>query len=170
MDMQDQHAGKLWGAKLNIGVGHKADDCPAWANWLQRERWQERGLVVWDCDAEQITKLCAAQALEILDYVRTDDRWDQHDVVVGGSAIWKLIDHPEQEPQGVLTNEITLSPARLRELSDLLERSELLLQRMKEEDEAERRRCLRRVYDFLLSLDDGQGSDKKAVDAESNEG
>jgi hypothetical protein len=169
MGTQNQHEEKVWGAKLNASVSHKAADCPAWANWFQREQWRERGLILWDHDTEQIAKLYAAQALEILDYVRTDDHWDQKSIVVGGHAIRMATDHPEQEPRGVFTNEMTLSPTRLCELYELLERSELLLQKMKEEDEAERRRCLSRAYAILLSLDSGQESDEEAVKTESDE-
>jgi hypothetical protein len=60
------------------------------------------------------------------------------------------VDNPDEKPQDVLVNQIHLDATQTRELLDLLQNNEEMLQRMSEAEEKERRRRLAAAYDFLL--------------------
>jgi hypothetical protein len=80
---QNEHHESLWGAKVNTGWQRNTGDCPVWARPVQREKWGEQGVVIWDHGIQQITRLTATQALWILDQLRTRTDWKQHGVIVG---------------------------------------------------------------------------------------
>ena len=80
-----------------------------------------------------------------------------------------VLDDSQRAPRQMLVNKVTPSPGRLRELLELLERSEPVLQRMNEEDEAERDRCLAKVYGLLIELACREDSEKEAADAQLDE-
>lgn len=150
MHTQDQSKEPVWGAKLNRHGRYKTRDHPDWANRGQKETWNKKGLILWDREAQQITRLWAGMALQVLDYLRTNEEWEQRCIDVGEPATQIFLDEPEREPEKVLMNKMTLTPARLRELYPLLEASEQELQQMHKEDEEERRRCLSQAYDIIL--------------------
>jgi hypothetical protein len=140
----------VWGAKLNRYGSYRTRDHPAWANPAQKETWNKKGLILWDQEAQQITRLWAGIALQVLDYLRTNEEWEQRSIDVGEPATQISLDEPEKEPTQVLMDKMTLTPARLRELHPLLETAEQELQQMHQEDEKERRRRIHQVYSILI--------------------
>jgi hypothetical protein len=123
MHTQDRSEESVWGAKLNRYGRYKTRDHPDWASPAQKETWNKKGLILWDREAQQITRLWAGIALQVLDYLRTDQEWEQRCIDVGEPATQIFLDEPEKEPTQVLMDEMTLTPARLRELYPLLEAS-----------------------------------------------
>jgi hypothetical protein len=152
MNTQDEHNETNWGARVNASTTYQAKDCPSWATRPQRDKWNDRGLILWDHETQQITRLWASQALELLDYLRANDSWREKGVEVGEPAIALSIDHPDQEPKQVLADKIQLDPDQLCELLKLLETREQTLHQMKDDDEQERSRRLWQVYALLLGL------------------
>jgi hypothetical protein len=117
---------------------------------LQREKWEEQGVVIWDHEAQEITRLTATQALRILDQLRTRTDWKQQGVIVGEPATRISLDNPGEKPQKVLVNQIRLDATQVQGLLDLLQNNEEILQQMSEAEEKESRRRLSAVYDILL--------------------
>jgi hypothetical protein len=161
MHNQNEQDESLWGARINTSGLHGARGCPTWANPAQRERWRDRGLVLWDHRSHQITGLSATHALQILNHLRTNDDWKQHGIIVGEPATQISLDDPEQEAKKVLVNQMSLNATQSQGLFDLLQSNETLLQQMAEKDERERQRRLRAVYEFLLNL--GHGASARQI-------
>jgi len=150
MHTQDKQIEPLWGARVNRSRSHRTQDCPDWANRLQREKWKERSLVLWDHESHQITGLSATQALQVLNHLRTNDDWKQQGIVVGEPATRLSIDDPTREPEEVLINQMNLSPVQVQELFNLLRENETMLKEQSEQEEREQKRALFQAYDFLL--------------------
>jgi len=147
---QDKKNEPLFGMRINRGRLHATRGCPDWANQLQREKWEERTLVLWDHESHQITGLSATQALHVLNHLRTNDDWKQQGVVIGEPVTRLSIDDPTREPEEVLINQIDLSPAQVQELFNLLRENETMLKEQSEQEEREQKRALFQAYDFLL--------------------
>ncbi|HEY44943.1 MAG TPA: hypothetical protein G4O11_13265 [Anaerolineae bacterium] len=146
-DEQNDH---LWGARINKHGRYGTSDCPKWANPREREKWEERGLILWDHESEQITRLWAGQALQLLEHFRTTDDWKQHGVIVGEPATVLYINDPEKEPEDVLDCQFELNPIRAQEVFDLLQKNEATLEEMNEREEEERSRALNNCYKILF--------------------
>jgi hypothetical protein len=151
-DMHDQneHHESSWGAKVNTGWQRKAGNCPTWAHRAQREKWTEPGVIIWDHEAHQITRLKATQALWVLDQLRTRTDWKQHGMIVGEPATQISLDNPEEEPKHVLIDQIRLNATQSQELLDVLEGNEETLQDMSVAEEEERKKRLAAAYDLIL--------------------
>jgi hypothetical protein len=150
MHSQDKQKEPLWGARINRSGLRRTHDCPDWANRLQREKWKERSLVLWDHESHQITGLSVTQALQVLNHLRINDDWKQQGVVVGEPVTRLSIDDPTREPEEVLINQIDLSPAQVQELFNLLRENETMLKEQSEQEERERKQALLQAYNFLL--------------------
>lgn len=144
---QDQSS---WGARINTSVWRRTHDCPDWANRRQREKWEERGLILWDHESKLVTGLWAGQALQLLEHFRTTDEWKQNSVIVGEPATILYIDDPKREPEDVLDCQFELNPARAQELFDLLQRNESTLKDISEKEDDERSRALSNCYKIIL--------------------
>jgi hypothetical protein len=139
-----------WGIRINRRGVYRAKDCPRWANPLQREKWGKRGIILWDYESHQVTRLSATQALKVLNYLCSNDDWKHQGVIVGESATRLSIDDPTQEPEQVLVDQMELVPTQVQELFDLLQNNESMLKELSEQEHKERGEALRQVYNTLL--------------------
>jgi hypothetical protein len=87
-----------WGARVNTEWRRVSRDYPTWANPRQREKWNERGLVLCDHEAKQITWLSATTTLRLLNQLRTTDGWKKQGLVVGEPAVGFSLNDPERKP------------------------------------------------------------------------
>jgi hypothetical protein len=163
MENQGDRTEPTWGARINTGRFGSQGGCPSWANRLQREKWEERGLVLWDHQAQQITQLSATQTLRILEYLRADDGWKQQGIIVGEPATRLVLDDPEREPEDVLIDQIGLRVSRVQELLELLEANEADLREIAEAEEKERGRLLGKVYAHIIEI--GRRNKEKVRDS-----
>lgn len=143
---------ETWGVRINTGWWGSAEGWPAWANPLQREKWREHGLVLWDHQEQQIVRLSADLALQLLDHLRTTDDWREHGFTVGEPATKLVLREPDRKPKPVLLYGMTLSPDQVQRVFDLLVRKEPDLESLREAGAEDRKRRLSRVYTILLDL------------------
>jgi hypothetical protein len=125
--------------------------CPTWANPRQREKWGERGVVLWDTASQTITRLWAAQALEALQIMRTSHDSEKQGLTVGEPAISVSLKEPNAKPQHVLTDQMVLSPDRARLFREWLVTQESVLTTMAQADEEHEARVFSQLYDMILS-------------------
>jgi len=168
MQRQNEQGESSWGARVNAGRWRNAQDWPTWANSRQQEKWSEHGLVLWDHEEQQITRLSAKHSLQLLDHLRMNNDWREHGLVVGEPAKKIFLDEPEREPEPSFIDSMSLSPNQLQVVLDLLERREADLQRLRETEAEDRKRRLSRVYTILLDLaahqELGDSSDTASID------
>jgi len=140
---------KEWGVYLRDKVWASAKNWPDWAKPHQRDKWREKGLIVWDRETQTVARLRGRDALDILAQLRGSDEWNQDGYVVG-EPVWRLsLNNPPDRGKPWLANQIVLDPEQTRALFDTLVQGESVLQKMAKEEEAEERRALRKVYDLL---------------------
>jgi len=144
-----------YGFAFNKEDRHRVTDCPEWLSRSQREKWGKRGLILWDRDQCQVTRLSAGQALYLLTYLRGSEEWEEGGLSIGEPATWMSLDDPESGPEVVFVDQIEASPERIHELLSLLQDKEIILQQMKEEDAQEELRILTRAYRYILSANWG---------------
>jgi hypothetical protein len=145
-----ERANQSWGVHLNWQEWSTTRDLPAWTNSYHREKWKKQGLILWDDEAQQVTRLRGQHALSLLDHLRSTSQWKERGCVVGRPA-WQLsLDNPDDKGKSVLVDTINLSPQQTQVLFDFLVREEERLQQMKAAEEEARSRALSRVYDMLL--------------------
>jgi hypothetical protein len=138
------------GIHLNSQTWPLTRNWPEWANRAQREKWKEKGLILWDDDARQVNRLSGRQALSLLDHLRTASEWKDQGCTVGEPA-WRLsLDNPDDKAELVLWDTINLSPQQTQVLFDFLVREEKELQQMKAAEEEETKRILGEVYTILI--------------------
>jgi hypothetical protein len=169
MNTTPNHEPPPWGIKVNTHrSGQQKRDCPPWANGFQREKWGEAGVVIWDHDQQQITRLHAGHALDILQLLRTTDDWRQEGIIVGEPAVRIKLrnqtrtrrrkgeepppDEPEEKPQHVLTNTIHLTAERAHELLDVLQRYENELRPIAEADDKAANEAIFKAHGILLGF------------------
>lgn len=141
-----------WGMRLNHRAWSAAKDWPAWTNPRQREKWREKGLIVWDEATQTVTRLRGRHALAILPQLRRNPQWKQHGCIVGEPA-WQLsLDDPDDKGEPVLADQIALGPEQTAALLDLLMEKEGVLKQMADEEEAEESRVLAEVCDILIRI------------------
>lgn len=141
-----------WGARVNTRWRGEARDYPQWARGLDQRKWGEKGLLLWDHGAQTVTHLSAAQAVDLREFLRTEEAWKREGIVLGENSTKLKPNDPEWEPQTCLLNKIQLSPAQVRKLFEVLAREEAELRRMSEFEKAEKERRRGRVYSLLLDL------------------
>lgn len=129
MHVTDERSGVSWGARINTRRGQKVD-CPAWADRLQQETWEKQGLVLWDHQSREITRLAATQTLSLLSYMRSTDDWRQEGLVVGEPSVQVFPDDPKPNLMYTLAHEMTLSPEQAQGVFELPENNEAELQVM----------------------------------------
>lgn len=150
----DQHVEQVgWGARVNTKWRRGAQDYPSWANDYQRNKWQQQGLLLWDHQGKRVSRLSAAQALGVLEFMHGDETWQQEGIIIGEPAVRIVIDKKQKhEPQESLTNEMALTSEQALELFELLQRYEADLQEMREAGKEDRSRRLCRVTTILFDL------------------
>jgi hypothetical protein len=139
----------VWGIRLNTRQA-SYNDYPAWSNRTQREKWNKRGLTLWDEAQQQITYLRGTQALEVLNALHEGDAWRERGITVGEPTTRINLDDPDKPPQVVLTHQISLNAAQTQELLDYLDHHEAELKRLGDQEEKEQRKVLTNVYTILL--------------------
>ena len=77
------------GFRLNLQTWPAASDWPEWTNRYQREKWEKKGLILWDGEIQHVTRLSGQQALGLLDQLRRAADWQAQGCVVGELA-WQL--------------------------------------------------------------------------------
>jgi hypothetical protein len=141
-----------WGMVLSQRSWQQAKDWLTWTNLNQREKWEKAGLVIWDADVQQVTRLSGGQSLGLLESLRNSTEWRQQGCVVGEPA-WRIsLDDSESTGESVLVNEIALSPDRSQALYDYLVREEEALLQMQAKEEEKEALILARLYDIILSF------------------
>ncbi|UCC85667.1 MAG: hypothetical protein JSV81_12460 [Anaerolineales bacterium] len=149
MHNQQQQSGPVWGMRLHSRA-YGEQDYPSWANRAQREKWCDRGLIVWDDKVHQVARLSATQAIGVLDYTRSNDDWKTQGIVVGEPAIRMVLDEPDREPEDVLVNQIELNATQSQELFDYLRNNEARLRELSQVEEREIGEALGRVYRYAI--------------------
>jgi hypothetical protein len=169
MTTTPNHEPPTWGIKVNTHRwSQQKRDCPQWGKGFQREKWCEAGVVLWDQEQQQITRLHAGHALDILHHLQTTDGWRQEGITVGEPAVRiKLRDQtrkrrrkgeepppeePEEKPQHVLTNTIHLTAERTQELLDVLQRYENELRPIAEADDKAANEALFKAQGILFGF------------------
>ena len=121
--MDEEHSASQvsWGARVNRRECQDKKDCPAWVKPADRERWTQRGIIVWQEETQHI-RLSAMQAMQLLDDLRTDDEWADEGITIGQPIIRIPLKGLEPKPELVLHNPIHLSPRQAESLLRLLEK------------------------------------------------
>jgi hypothetical protein len=133
-------------------------DYPSWATSAQRKEWRERGLIVWDDNIQQVARMRATHALQLLEYLRTNDEWKSQGITMGEPATRLTLEDPDRDPEVVLTNPIELNTIQSQDLFDYLENNEARLRELVEIEEKEGRTALAKVYGYIIE----RGRRKKA--------
>ena len=168
MHMSDEQSELVWGARVNTQWRYASGDCPSWAKPRQREKWDERGLVIWDHEVEQITWLSPTTTLNLLEQLRATEEWRRHGLVLGEPATQIWLNQPERKPERCLMDEMSLSPQRLQVVLEVLERHEESLVKLSEAQEADRRWRIARAYSIILDYR-GHHGDIEQKDTENDE-
>ena len=142
-----------WGARINTWVRHDARDCPDWFNRTHRERWVQKGLIVWQVESQHMIRLSATHALRLLEDLRNDDAWTEQGVVIGEPVTRLALDEPEQKGEPALWNPIRLSPSQTNAVLRLLERNQARLRKISEEEDKGAARALGRAFRLILRFD-----------------
>ena len=165
MDEEHNASQVSWGARFNTRVRHDASDCPAWAKPLDRDRWVQQGLVVWQQETQRMIRLSATKALALLEDLRCDDAWTEQGIVIGEPITRIPLGGSEQEPGEALWNPIRLSPRQTKAVLELLLRHEAKLRKMSAEEEELRARTLGKVYRLLLRLAEEKDRNRGEVES-----
>jgi len=149
MRNQLQQSDSQCGIWINSGR-YGAKDYPSWATPAQREKWRDRGLIVWEGESQQIVRLRAGQAIQLLKYLRTNDDWKSQGFTLGEPTTRLVLEEPDRDPENVLLNQIKLDPTQSQELFDYLRINETRLRELDEIEEKERRERLGKVCSFII--------------------
>ena len=152
MHATDKRGGALWRARVNTQSRQKADDCPAWINPAQEEKWRRRGLILWDHQSREVTRLSATEALDLLSYMRATEDWRQEGIVVEEPCMRVFWDGSEPEWKHALAHEMTLSSGQAQEILELLESNESELQRASKIEEGEQEQKKSEFLNLLAEI------------------
>jgi len=172
-----------WGIHINVWSNQSGTpNFPEWAKPLQKNDWQERGVVIWDEKAQQITRCDAGQMLNVLQDLKATDVWKQDGYAVGVPAYrivlpsgrQKKKKQPEQpkseEKTGegwVLTETINLTPDQTALLFDFLEKSASTIEKLAEIESTEARERLGKAYKMILEWG-RKRRERQAANGETN--
>lgn len=168
----DIHTEQSWGAYIN-DTGYRSrpipEPCLTWATPADKSAWEERGVVIWSNQAQRVEVLSANHALQLLDYMRTEDTWQREGIPITRREVRLVIEDTRKkkrgrkkdkapseveekasEPGTVLAERFRLSPDQSTEFLRILETNESVLRQMADEDEKKESEALRQVYSFLL--------------------
>jgi len=150
--LQTDESQALWGARINSGWPPVTADCPSWTTGYHREDWERQGLLLWDHEGRTLTAISATFTLELLNKRRTTSEWKEHGLAVGQPVARIRLADPEHKVEQVLANEMVLCPGRLQIVLELLEAHEAELQKLREQEQEERRRRITEAYDIILDF------------------
>jgi hypothetical protein len=172
-----------WGIHINVWSNQSGTpNFPEWAKPFQKNKWQERGVVIWDEKTQQITRCYAEQMLKVLQDLNATDVWKQDGYVVGVPAYrivlpsgrQKKKKEPEQskseEKTGegwVMTETINLTPDQTALLFGFLEKSVSALEKLAEIERAEARERLGKAYKMILEWG-RERRERQAANGEAN--
>jgi hypothetical protein len=151
----------IWGMHLNMDTYPKSKASPSWLKPVQRENWVARGVIVWDKQALQVTKLWASQALNVFKELNDSESWKENGVVVGEPAMQFTIPmgkgknkdknlEKKEEGKWVLANQIHLTNIQTQEFKQFLERNEPALREMAAQDEKDTKWRFSQVYRMIF--------------------
>lgn len=145
LEQEDQQ----WGAHINGSTPEKSERCPDWVKSTQSSTWREHGiLIIWDKTIQQITRLRAADALEILNHLQTTGT--ELGITVGHPVSHIGLKQPDQKPQVVLSDKIDLDATQSQALLKFLQDNEPLLKNMAEANAKQWNDALRKVYKIFI--------------------
>jgi len=150
----------LWGAHINpTKLAEFSPEYPDWLNPLQKQEWQDRGLVLWDATTQVVTHLYANYALRILKMMKDTDTWKTDGVVIG-SPVYRMsisdsmdecFENKEYEKDGwVCTNQIELSLELAEEFFEFLTTGEDMLILIAFEEDMDVHEAYAMIIDILL--------------------
>lgn len=166
MDTTDDHSFAKWGVKINAGAGaYHAKDFPAWANHRQRDDWRSPGVVIWSEEHQQVTRMSAGHAIQLLEQLRSTDDWRESGITVGEPVVRLKLpgtsrsgkgqpaqEPPASKPEHVLINTIALTGPQSQHLFTELRAFEGDLQRLAKADDQARSDALAQAYEYLGGL------------------
>jgi hypothetical protein len=152
--MDDEHSATRvsWAARVNTRVRHDANDCPTWANPADRERWCQKGLILWQTETQHIVRLFATYALQLLEDLHNDDAWHTQGIVVGEPVIHLTWGESGTSSEPGLHNPIRLSPRQTKSLHELLERNRAALEVLKRQEDEDRDRAMKELASILADI------------------
>jgi hypothetical protein len=153
MDEERSASQVSWGARINTRVHNDPSDCPDWFDPTHRDKWVQKGLVVWQSETRHVSRLSPTHALRVLEDLRNDDAWNGQGIVIGEPVTRLALDQPEQKGEPALWNPIRLSPSQTKAVLRLLERNQARLREISEEEEKDAARALGRAFRLLLKYD-----------------
>ena len=151
-----------WG--LHINSGRYPAPPPEYLDWLnpfQNQKWQDRGIVVWDATHRVVTHLYANYALRILALMQQTDSWKTSCFIVGSPAYQIPISNTRRKKQinetiiempqegWVLTNKIELSSDRAAKFFEFLTTQEEALKQIAGDERKDAREALGKVYGLI---------------------
>jgi hypothetical protein len=151
-NMTTDSQNKEWGLQLNTGAWTRDKNWPDWTTRYQREKWREKGLILWDSETKTVTHLKGRHALALLAHFREHHDWEQEGCAVGEPAWLLSLDKPGDKGEPTLSNQIALDPQQTAALLVLLEKEERALEKMAEEEKEEESRALSKVYNLLIEI------------------
>lgn len=154
MQVVENSNGPSLGIYLNWATWPKASDgdWPEWATLRQREKWREKGLILWDPEARLVTRIDGREAVSFLDHLRNSTVWREDGCTVG-EPVWLIpLSEPAEKAKWVLQDAINLSPQQTQLLLDYLLEQEERLQQMAAAEEKAQDRALTQVCSLLIEI------------------
>ena len=154
-----------FGIHLNLEKGGSRFPFPGWISPADKDEWINRGVIVWDREAQRIVCLSSHQALDVLDDLKESSSWKSEPF----SLSWDSYSIPFSEDDRKewrlsknrrnLSGEYTLrgrkifllTPSQTLELATFLDSHMDQLLEMADEDTMNVRKFLGRVYRLILS-------------------
>ena len=165
--MNDDHADgrKInWGIHLNRDKGSTHSPCPKWVKPGEKSEWSERGVVIWDEAAGQVTCLSPHQALDVLDDLRETPSWKSAPFCLSWNSYafpyseedrkaWRSSKNQRNEfcRNELGFGDMRLLPDQTQKLFLFLESREDEIQKLAQEHAMEVRKLLGQVYRLILS-------------------
>lgn len=156
-----------WGACVNTHFQRNPADFPSWVRKPGVPGWGDKGLFVWHRDSKTLTKLRPIKAVQLLDFLQTEEAWKQQGIEVFETPAQLKLGDPDWKPEDPRVNIIALTPSQVQQLFELLSDKESELRQMAKEEEEDRRRRWARVYNLIMTLPQRIKTDE--LENESNE-
>lgn len=171
--MSIDYVQQSWGVYVNSTSYGSArsipKDCLTWVKPVDKDKWQKRGVVVWHNEAQRVEAKSAGYALQLLEYMHTNDIWKENGIPITRQYIQLLptdtpkkrqsrkkgenqpsVEKEESKSETVIEESFRLTPEESAQLMQTLEANEPSLRQMADEDEKHKSRVMGQVYSFLL--------------------
>ena len=151
-----------WGIHLEQNGHQNRNDCPDWVKPIHLRNWIFQGVVVWNKEGQQVTKLWANQSLKLLDDLRSTSDWKENGVVIGEPVVMFSLEmskkkkkNPTENTKGkwILENQMHLSAKQAEILFNFIQANEEILKGFASKDEEEKGKRLVNAYRSLLGDD-----------------